>query len=288
MRDRTASGQIQASLVAFTMTRASDSPAAVYMQSIRVGAEAISGMCKQMKEWADRVGKPKSQNKILLPEGLQEKVLPEFYPRRLTACVACQWILSFSLPSQDFESRWGCREPTGLIRTPHNNCCLRLEISTFMGAEGHRPHCDSTQLFAFLAFAAAQVEALVLDKLDQAFRISKKLERGAVTSALQEQLTMSLCNSTEGPCYNEVDVSKAFKVRMARLHKRPETVEGGTSPSTHQCCRASSFGIILQLFCSILFYPACECETCEPMSDRSVDLPVCLRTVAARLSGTWR
>jgi len=44
------------------------------LESVRVGAEAISSMCKQMAEWAARVGKPKSTDLVLPPEGLREKV----------------------------------------------------------------------------------------------------------------------------------------------------------------------------------------------------------------------
>eukprot|EP00951_Prasinocladus_malaysianus_P041484 scaffold490180_cov44-Prasinocladus_malaysianus.AAC.1 len=43
-------------------------------QSVKVGAEAIAGMCRQMQAWADRVGKPKLSNRVLVPEGLSEQV----------------------------------------------------------------------------------------------------------------------------------------------------------------------------------------------------------------------
>lgn len=44
------------------------------LEAVRVGEAAISSMCKQMAAWAKRVGKPKSTELVLPPEGLDQQV----------------------------------------------------------------------------------------------------------------------------------------------------------------------------------------------------------------------
>mmetsp|Transcript_41684 Transcript_41684/g.98898 ORF Transcript_41684/g.98898 Transcript_41684/m.98898 type:complete len:797 (-) Transcript_41684:385-2775(-) len=44
------------------------------LESVRVGAEAVSTICKHIQAWADKVGKPKSTDLVLPPQGLEAEV----------------------------------------------------------------------------------------------------------------------------------------------------------------------------------------------------------------------
>ncbi|KIY96871.1 polyribonucleotidenucleotidyltransferase, partial [Monoraphidium neglectum] len=45
------------------------------IEAVGVGERAISKMCAEMEEWAAKVGKPKRTDRVLLPAGLEERVI---------------------------------------------------------------------------------------------------------------------------------------------------------------------------------------------------------------------
>lgn len=45
-----------------------------HLQAVAAGSAAISEMCSQLEAWALEVGKPKRQDRVRLPEGLEQRV----------------------------------------------------------------------------------------------------------------------------------------------------------------------------------------------------------------------
>jgi len=104
------------------------------LESIQVGADAISGMCEQIQAWADKIGKPKSKNLVLMPENLNQ-----------------------------------------------------------------------------------EVEAMVVEDLDKAFRISAKQERGQAMAEIQARVMEAFSTSEDGPRHQGSYVSRAFKNACSKV-----------------------------------------------------------------------